>query len=123
MSTFTYKLKILWLLLCLVVESLAPARLLILSLAQISHLIVVPFLILRHLIVRKAFLWRTLAIEMSFDNENTYSWLEKVLDSRKRYNDTSRTVHMTAIALKVTLKPRLSVPDFVSKICNKKVQG
>lgn len=69
MSTFTYKLKILWLLLCLVVESLAPARLLILSLAQISHLVVVPFLILRHLIVRKAFLWRTLAIEMSFDNE------------------------------------------------------
>ena len=82
-STFTYKLKSLWLLLCLVVESLALARLLILSLAQISHLVVVPILILRHLIVRKAFLWRTLAIEMSFDNENTCSCWKRCLIQEK----------------------------------------
>ena len=53
---FTYNLKNLWLLLCLVVESLALAGLLIFSsLAQISHLVVIPFLTVRHLLVRKAF--------------------------------------------------------------------
>ena len=111
-----------WLLLSLAVESLALGEPSILSsLAQIFHFVVSISGSETPISQEGICCRRTLAIELL--TLCTYSWLEEGLDSRERYHNTSRTIHMTAKASTVNLEPKLSIPDFglqISKMWNRK---